>query len=335
MMTPALRDRFSLMSALKPHRLWNLLCVKGAEVLSRLRKEPFLLGSPAYIHIEPTSVCNLKCPECPTGLGLLSRPQGYLTPEAYERMLGKLARNAFYLTLYFQGEPLLHPGFTDLVRRAKEYRLYVVTSTNAQCVNQERARHLVRSGLDRLIISFDGPNRQTYENYRIGGDWDRVKSAVVELRKARDENNGHGPLLVLQCLIMRGNETQQRRVRELAATLGADKVEFKTMQLMRTHQRSDLLPLNQKHARYRWTENQVYELKCQQKTACSRIFTSCVVCWDGNVVPCCYDKDADNILGNVITQNREQIWKGSLRKAFVRRVLKTRTSVEMCMNCEE
>lgn len=330
-----LRDAWSLLRSLTPARLWNLMLLYGAEVMSRIRKEAILAGSPAYVHIEPTSFCNLHCPECPTGLGLLQRPRGRITVKTFETFLDTLAPKAFYLTLYFQGEPLLHPDFPDLVRRAKQRRLYVVTSSNLQGLDESRAYALVRSGLDRLIVSFDGPDKETYERYRTGGDWEQLKAAVTLLRNARDANHGRGPLLVLQCLLMQQNEFRQDEVRRLAIRLGADKVEFKTLQLCRTAEVSELLPTQERYTRYRWTDDGGYVLKQSPRKACHRVFSSLVVCWDGTVVPCCYDKDAGFSLGRLDQQQLNGIWKGTPRRDFVNSVMRSRRAMGMCINCEE
>ena len=70
-----------------------------------------------------------------------------------------LGHDLVYLNLYFQGEPYLHPGMDDLVRVGKRAGLYVSTSTNAHHIDGDRAESLVRSGIDRLIISIDKVTR--------------------------------------------------------------------------------------------------------------------------------------------------------------------------------
>ena len=86
---------------------------------------------PFNISIEPTTSCNLGCPECPSGLKKFSRPTGKLEIDFYDRVLEQVSDHLIYLYFYFQGEPYLHPKFLDLVRKASKKNIYTVTSTNA------------------------------------------------------------------------------------------------------------------------------------------------------------------------------------------------------------
>ena len=103
-----------------------------------------------------------------------------LNPDRLSDLLlgpGGLAQELVYLNLYFQGEPYLHPGMDDLVRVGKKAKLYVSTSTNAHYLNDERATSVVKSGIDRLIISIDGAEQKAYSSYRIGGRLERSSRA--------------------------------------------------------------------------------------------------------------------------------------------------------------
>ena len=49
------------------------------------------LALPPTIQVEPTNRCNLRCPLCPTGSGLVERPQGLMTMETFDRVLADLS----------------------------------------------------------------------------------------------------------------------------------------------------------------------------------------------------------------------------------------------------
>ena len=146
------------------------------------------------LSVEPTTSCNLRCPECPSGLRSFTRPTGMLDPDRLsDLLLGPegLARELVYLNLYFQGEPYLHPGMDDLVRVGKQAGLYVSTSTNAHFIDGDRARSLVNSGIDRLIISIDGADQDAYSSYRVGGKLDKVLAGTRALLDARPRRKPH------------------------------------------------------------------------------------------------------------------------------------------------
>jgi len=328
-------EGFRFLRVLTPGRAFNYWLLQASAILSRLTVSPVLIGSPAFIHIEPTNLCNLQCPECPTGAGLLTRPKGNISLVDYQNILDKVSPKGCYLTLYFQGEPYLHKDFIEMVHRAKQQRLFVVTSTNAQLISEEVAEQTVQSGLDRIILSFDGPDAATYGTYRKGGEWQKVVAAVGYLKKAKEKFHTSAPLIVLQCLLLKANEGRQQEVRQLAKTLGADVIEFKTLQLLDCKKSSDLLPVNGKRSRYFWKDGQGYVMKKRRNSACSRIFNSCVITWNGEVAPCCYDKNADFSYGNIHSQSLHEIWMGSSRRSFVSKVINARKDTGICNNCDE
>ena len=112
---------------------------------------------PFSLSIEPTTACNLACPECPSGLKQFTRPTGRLKLETHEMMLKQLSKHVFYINYYFQGEPFLNPKFLELIKEAKKNRIYTATSTNAHFINNEKtAEDIIHSGLDRLIMLMVG-----------------------------------------------------------------------------------------------------------------------------------------------------------------------------------
>ncbi|MFM7429463.1 MAG: radical SAM protein, partial [Flammeovirgaceae bacterium] len=167
-------DGLNLLAKLSPIRVWNVGQLIGSYMTSRVTGKPQHAGMPMSISIEPTTSCNLRCPECPSGLRSFTRPTGMLKPELFESTINQLASRLSYLIFYFQGEPYLHPQFLDLVAYASRKRIYTATSTNAHYLNDRNAKATVKSGLDRLIISIDGTTQETYESYRIGGSLEKV-----------------------------------------------------------------------------------------------------------------------------------------------------------------
>ena len=140
-------------------------------------------GLPLAISIEPTTACNLACPECPSGLRAFTRPTGMLEKNFFTETIEELHNEMLYLIFYFQGEPYLNPAFLDMVSFAASKKIYTATSTNAHYLNDENARRTIESGLDRLIISIDGTTQEVYEQYRIGGQLEKVLEGTRNIVK--------------------------------------------------------------------------------------------------------------------------------------------------------
>src|SRR5712675_1266490 len=167
-------DGLNFMGKQTPARLLNMANVYTSFQTSKFWGNANHHGLPVSISIEPTTSCNLRCPECPSGLRAFTRPTGMMKRELFESVVNQLAPSLSYLIFYFQGEPYLHPHLLEMIRLASQKKIYTATSTNAHFLDDEASRETVESGLDRLIISLDGTTQETYQSYRIGGKLDKV-----------------------------------------------------------------------------------------------------------------------------------------------------------------
>lgn len=304
-------------------------------MISRLLKKSKHRGMPFSLSIEPTTACNLGCPECPSGLKQFTRPTGRLDLSLHEKMIAQLKRSVFYINYYFQGEPFLHPNFLELIKEAKRNKIYTSTSTNAHFINEKMAGDIVESGLDRLIISIDGLTQETYENYRIHGKLDKVIAGTKEMVQAKLRLNSSTPHLIFQFLAVKPNEHEIPQVFELGKEMGIDEVRIKSAQLYEFENGNPLMPENEKYSRYRKQADGTYKMKYKLGNHCWRMWSSSVLTWDGKVVPCCFDKDAKHVLGTVADNDFKTIWHHPQYNAFRNAVLTGRNDIEICKNCSE
>ncbi len=253
----------------------------------------------------------------------------------FKGVIDQLAPTLAYLTFYFQGEPYLNPGFLEMVQYASRQNIYTATSTNAHFLDDENARETVASGLDRLIISIDGTSQETYESYRIGGNLEKVIQGTQNILRWRKELKSKTPHVVFQFLVVRPNEHQVPEVYALAKQLGVDRVALKTAQIYDYEKGSDLIPLQDQYARYKKNQDGNYSIKNQLLNHCWKMWNSCVVTWDGKVVPCCFDKDAHFVLGDLHQKTFKEIWMGEKYQAFRATLLRSRSEIEICKNCTE
>lgn len=253
----------------------------------------------------------------------------------YKSTIDELGDSLWYLLLYFQGEPFLHKQFFDLVRYASAKRIYTATSTNAHFLTDDNARKTVESGLDRLIISIDGTTQETYAAYRKGGELEKVLKGTENVLRWKKELKSKTPYVVFQFLVVKPNEHQIEDVKAMAEKIGVDEVGLKTAQIYDYKQGSSLIPNQEKYSRYRKLADGTYEIKNRLINHCWKMWHSCVMTWDGKIVPCCFDKDAHYQLGSVKETTFGEVWKGKSYNQFRKTILKGRSKIEMCKNCTE
>jgi radical SAM protein with 4Fe4S-binding SPASM domain len=328
-------DGMQLASKLSLKRVLNAGRILRSYHQSRITGVPKISGLPISISIEPTTSCNLRCPECPSGLRAFSRPTGMLEPSVFEKVINQLAPSLAYLTFYFQGEPYLNPQFLTMVKYVAQQGIYTATSTNAHYLKDEMARQTVESGLDRLIISIDGTSQDTYQSYRVGGDLAKVIEGTRNIVAWKRKLKSTTPHVIFQFLVVKPNEHEIPEVYKVARTLGVDAVKLKTAQIYDYKNGSDLIPVQDKYARYRKQKDGTYSIKNNLDNHCWKMWQSCVITWDGKVVPCCFDKDAHFVLGELHQNSFEEIWFGEKYNQFRTSLLRSRSEIEICKNCTE
>ena len=253
----------------------------------------------------------------------------------FREILDKLSPDLIYLTLYFQGEPLLNPGFTTMVQMARKRRIFVATSTNGHFLNDQKVSEILNSGLNHLIISMDGLDQETYEKYRVNGNLQTVIDGIIRLVAAKKALNSHLPFIELQFIVMRHNEHQIQQMKAFAKQCGVNKLSFKTAQVYNFNSESTIIPTLKSKSRYRKSSEGSWVMANKIRNRCHWIWSSMVVTWDGRVVPCCYDKNADHQTGNLLDESLSELWKNQQYSTFRRQVLKNRSETEICRNCGE
>lgn len=330
-----LRDGLNMASKLTWKRAENAVRIFRSYHASRAQRRADIRGLPISISIEPTTSCNLRCPECPSGLRSFTRPTGMLDGELYRKAIDELAPTLTYLTFYFQGEPYLHPRFLEMVSYASERKIYTATSTNAHYLNEQMAVRTVESGLDRLIISIDGTTQDAYESYRIGGSLEKVLMGAKNIIAAKRQLRSSTPHVTFQFLVVAANEHQIPELHKMARQVGVDQVVLKTAQIYDYENGSPLIPKQQRFSRYQQNSDGTWSVKNALHDHCWKMWHSCVITWDGKVVPCCFDKDAQFVLGDLRRDSFREIWKGKQYDAFRAQLLRSRSEIEMCRNCTE
>ncbi|MEL7120641.1 MAG: radical SAM/SPASM domain-containing protein [Bacteroidota bacterium] len=303
--------------------------------VTRLLRKPVQWGKPITISIEPTTACNLKCPECPSGLRSFTRATGNLKTNLFEKIIQEVYKDLYCIIFYFQGEPYINPSFLKMVAHAHQKGLYTITSTNGHFLNDDNARKTIESGLDRLIISIDGTTQEVYESYRKEGKLDNVIQGARNIVKWKKKLNSNKPHTIFQFLVVRPNEHQVEEVFDLAKEIGIDEVRLKTAQLYDYEFGNLLMPLNSKYSRYKQKADGTYAIKNQLLNHCWKLWHACVITWDGMVVPCCFDKDAKYRMGNLQEESFDEIWKNTRYNTFRTSLLKGRKKIDICTNCTE
>jgi len=263
---------------------------------------------------------------------MIGRKHGLMDVEKYYVALNKLPSTVFHINLHFQGEPLLHPKIAKFVRLARQKRIFVSLSTNAQLLNESMAEELIRAKLSHIIISLDGYDADSYNKYRVGGNFDTIINNLKTLARLRKNEKKSHPIIEVQTVVLSHNEHKLSKIKKIAMESGADRFSLKTAYVPDLRDPHDYLPVQDKYLRYRVMPDGFLKTKRNTPRFCFRAYGSCVVMNDMRVVPCCFDKQGLVVLGNLETENFSSVHNGIIGK-ILHYNLRKRNPPDICNNC--
>lgn len=317
-----------------PRQFVNFLKVVSGYVISVFSGRSVIWGYPLVLTVEPTDLCNLRCPLCPSGSPSPARRSGKMNVSQFGTVLEKMGGRVKFLQLWNRGEPFLNDDLLEMIFLAKRHGIYVRISTNGHLLSQDGiSDRIISSGLDELVVSLDGLDKETYSKYRVGGSLEKVLRGIDTLVQTKRRKRSSLPLIDLQFIVMKGNEDQIHQIPAVARGLGVDRISVKTARVGSYKEAGEFLPSRPDHSRYLVESGRLIPKRTRQR--CRRLWYSMVVNWNGDVVPCCFDVEGKYLMGNIFHQSLAEIWKGQRYRSFRDSVLRERDGLAMCRNCTE
>jgi len=192
-------------------------------IAERNQAKSIVKSNPYVMLMDPVGYCNLKCPFCSTGNGSLSRDKQKLSLSTFKHIIDHLGPYLFKLQLYNWGEPLLNKDLPQMVKHVKKHNVVTEISTNLSFpMSEEYAEEIVDSGLDFMLCSIDGASQETYEKYRVGGNFELTMKNMKMLNKKKKEKKLKTPLIIWRFLVFRHNQHEIEKAKKMAKELGVE-----------------------------------------------------------------------------------------------------------------
>jgi MoaA/NifB/PqqE/SkfB family radical SAM enzyme len=302
-----------------PKRL-NLLKV-GIDTIIRSNK---MHGLPPVIQIEPTNICNLKCPLCPTGSDSSKRQKGFMTLDTLQLILGDLENVLIAVYLYSYGEPFMNKNLPQMIEACTKRNILTLTTTNGHFIDKpEDALKIVDAGLTTLIIAIDGSSQAIYEKYRKTGDLEKVKQCVTLIEEAKIRRGAHFPYTIIRSVVMRHNVDDLPNVEQLARRLGVNMFAAKTVGcLPQSAHYKDYEPIENDMRRFRDDRS---PRNVRSSVRCPFPFRQPTVFWDGTVVGSEHDYGLELPFGKIGECPFSKIWNSA-------NAIRMRRSIRQCRN---
>jgi radical SAM protein with 4Fe4S-binding SPASM domain len=306
--------------------------------LSYLLNMPFVLGGPEALMVEPSGACNLRCPLCPTGLGITKREKYLLSAEEFERALGWFRWTLRTISFWNYGEPFMNRDLAKMIAVASRYRIRTFVSSNGTFVDGPLLDDVLAAGLTQLNVSIDTPHKEFYANYRVRGDFDRVERNI---RRAVERKRALGAKteIVAQYMLMSGSEDVDAIIAH-GMSLGVDKVLVKTIGIGSSVPKPSnkdwaFMPERDENNRYASKDDLRVKIGWDDKR-CQYIWGRMVLTSDGQCVPCCRDQMAQFKLGSVADGAAlPSVWNAPEYRRYRRHIRETQKKEVMCQRCPE
>ncbi len=266
----------------------NYLRIKREYAQRRL----YLRARPLILMVEASSCCDMSCPMCPVVMEGTVREKGNMDFSGFKKLMREIGETTAAICFWNFGEPLLNQDIFPIIAEAKKYGIFTAISTNLLSLkSRERQLALLESGLDYLIISFDGASEATYEKFRGKGNFTPVLNNLKGILALKREKRRKFPFINLQFVVMKGNEHEVGLIKQMSRELGVDKLSLKKFTYIGKNAQ-DYLPRNQEYVLGKHKD-------AIRMEKCSRLWESAVISWDGELIPCCGDLRFQYKFGNV------------------------------------
>lgn len=300
---------------------------------SLMKKDSKILGKPINVTIEPTNVCNLACPVCETGAGILGRKKSFLTFEDFKTIMDKIYPHTNTLMYYFMGEPFLNKEWVKQVRYAKEKGVpFISTCTNGDLANPQ---DIIDSKIDWVSFQMGGMTQETHQIYRVNSNLEKVINNLKETIALKKELNAVNLTIEAGFILMKHNEHEVTQFIEFCKELGVDSFNIIDPCVRTVEQGKKFLPSDQKHWIYdpkKFDEGKL-QRKIIPKNDCPWIYYSMTIMANGDVSPCCHDACGKETMGNLIEQELEEIWNGKKFQAFRTKLHHDQKNIDICKLC--
>ena len=317
------------------------------DLLSRLAKRiPYLAVSPRSIQIECTTRCNLKCTMCE--ISYWTEPGGDLEIEKLQIMLDHLPRLR-RVDLTGIGEALMNRGFFKALKLLKARGLYVTLNDNFTMMTEEAARRMIELGVDQVFLSLDGATKETYEQIRVGANFDKVVANARRLVEIKREMRKRRPEVKINTVVCSTNYRELPAIIELAHDMGIGMVQFVNVMIFENTASLNTTRVRQAvQNKFQDALDRARQLGVLVKIElfdklpvqqCDFPWKRNFVTYDGYVHPCCYttqtgDRAAQNqrSFGNLIAHQFQDFWNGDAYSAF-RKKMQAGVLPRACEHC--
>jgi len=297
-----------------------MISLKVKEYIQRKIK---LTSYPKILNIETTNFCNLNCPMC---VAKDTREQGFLDIDFLKRIIreNKKVLSRQFIWLHFNGEPLLHPHLSEIIKILKKNRIRTRFSTNAVLLNKKKALELMEAGLDYIVFSIDGYIKKSYENIKLGANFEKVEDNIrnfLEIKK----DKGFKTKTQVQFIKMKENKGEEKLFINKWRKTDINYINIKSF----------CSRAGKVYGMDRFIDISTLIKRIKRRLPCFYFWETLVILWNGKVICCCQDLLGELEVGDLKKETLIDIWNSPKLIELRKKQLENDFSTGPCRDCPD
>jgi radical SAM protein with 4Fe4S-binding SPASM domain len=292
-------------------RAWN----RAKLLWGYLGRRSDLRAQPVEYIVETTAKCNLYCPMCPRETHV--QPKADMADDIFNRLVEESGAAAEHMMLIGLGEPFMDAKIFDRIEYCERHGVSTLLSTNGTFLDEKTAARLLETRLEHITLSFDGATKESFEYYRKGARFEKVRDNFVRFARMKHERGSKMQVVVQMVRMERNAGEVDEFVRFWKDLPGVDQVRIK-------EDETNLMRPDAGHAAGDW------------KYPCHYLWRGPMyVKQSGDVYPCCQSYMLDGApVGHIGEQPLAAIWNSEEMQRMRRLHVTGRAAeIDICSRC--
>jgi radical SAM protein with 4Fe4S-binding SPASM domain len=292
-------------------RAWN----RAKLLWGYLTRQVKLRALPVEYIVETTAKCNLYCPMCPRETH--RQPKADMANGIFEPLVRQAGNTAEHMMLIGLGEPFMDPEIYNRIEFCHRHSISTLLSTNGTFLDEKVSARVLSTPLEQITLSFDGASKESFEFYRKGAKFEKVRNNFVRFARMKKERGSKLQIVVQMVRMERNAGEVDEFIRFWRSVPGVDQVRIK-------EDETNLIRPEARHEEGAWTR------------PCHYLWRGPVyVKQNGDVYPCCQSYMLDGApLGNLAERRLEELWNSPAMQDLRRAHVEGRAGeVDMCARC--
>ncbi|MFH1966734.1 MAG: radical SAM protein [Patescibacteria group bacterium] len=271
---------------------------------------------PYHVFLESTNICNLHCKICTRNIAPIKL--GSMDFELFKKIVNEASvygsRN---FSLHLFGEPLLAPNIIPMIKyiKQKNNKNTVLITTNGVLLNNKISQEIIMNGVDKIIVSIHGANKEQYENMTGTDNLNNVEENIKNLINLKNKKNK--PKIFLRMVSFKKNTTEIKKFYKRWSSYPV------------------IIDIKEPHNFGGQIETGRSIDSLPKRYPCYHLWLAPGINWDGQVSICCCDTFKDAIIGNVNQNSLHKIWNGEKLKQYRDYHLRGKyDKIPVCKNCD-